>query len=69
MIASDTTPNVRTIKVIKNDKKKGVDKDGIAKAIKEYKDPTKLTAAIHALINKEDETSNSDSNESNSSSD
>ena len=53
----------------KNDKKKGVDKDGIAKAIKEYKDPTKLAAAIHALINKEDETSNSDSNESNSSSD
>jgi hypothetical protein len=50
----------------KGDKKKGVDEKDIAKAIKDHKDPSKLTAAIHALISKVDESSsNSDSNESN----
>ena len=50
--------------------KKGVDEKDIAKAIQEHKDPSKLTAAIYALVNKmEESSSNSDSNESNSSSD
>jgi hypothetical protein len=50
----------------KGEHKKGVSEKDIAKAIKEHKDPNKLTAAIHALVNKVDESSsNSDSNESN----